>query len=114
MTSYHFDVGNSNDGPIGFCARVLADSREEAVERLRLALDNMQDNYKNFDDCTDDKSESPGEGIEYVKVYFNADAITAANIDDEEERDENGELRDDEDDEEDDEELSDVPEIEMT
>ena len=38
MKSYHFDCGNSTFGSIGFCARVEARSREEAVELLNESL----------------------------------------------------------------------------
>ena len=41
--SYHFDLGNSTDGPIGFCARVTADSPEDALAALKDALpENLQ------------------------------------------------------------------------
>lgn len=70
MKSYHFDLGNSTDGPVGFCARVLAESPEEAVEKLREAMpEQMEANL--------------GDDVEYFVVYLNADAVTAKNIDDE-------------------------------
>jgi hypothetical protein len=38
VISYHFSLGNSFDGPIGFCARVDAETAEEAVTKLNKAL----------------------------------------------------------------------------
>ena len=38
LLSYHFSAGNSSCGPIGFCARVLACSKQQAIERLLQAL----------------------------------------------------------------------------
>ena len=75
MTSFHFDLGDSNDGPIGFCARVQADSQEQALERLREALP---------DDLVVPTSH---EGIEYIEVYFNRANINLEHIDDEEDVD---------------------------
>jgi hypothetical protein len=68
MKSYHFDVGNSNDGPLGFCATIRANNKKEALERLQALL--------------------PGEwpidvgqnGNEYLQVYFNSDHITIKDI----------------------------------
>jgi len=38
MKIYHFDIGNSTTGPIGFCADVEAESKEDAVLFLRDAV----------------------------------------------------------------------------
>jgi hypothetical protein len=69
MKSYHFDLGNSNTGPIGFSARVNAGSMDEALAILQEALPN----------------ELPADGlpkdIEYLNVYFNGEAITLKDID---------------------------------
>lgn len=88
MPSYHFDLGDSSDGPVGYCARVTAASPAQAVSRLREAIAGMGDCVRPFDDCTDDDSLRPGPGIEYIRVYMNAERITAEAIDDWEERDE--------------------------
>ncbi len=72
MRSYHFDLGNSNDGPIGFCAVVEAHSPEEALRKLREALPDFIE-VKNVED----------DDIEYLNVYFNPDAVTTKDIDDE-------------------------------
>lgn len=72
---YSFDLGNSNTGPIGFCADVKADSREEAVERLRELLPEELDAG---DDCGRE---------EYIRVYLNGNAVTVEDIVAEEEED---------------------------
>lgn len=64
LTSFHFDVGNSTSGPIGFCARVLAETREEALELLR---DAMQESVK--------VRVGDPETIEYLEVYFNHEHV---------------------------------------
>jgi hypothetical protein len=72
MTSYHFDVGNSNTGPIGMCARITAETKEDAIEILR--------------DVLPDEFEIPCDhgAIEYIQVYLNADNVTEKDVDDEE------------------------------
>ena len=73
MKRYHFSLGNSSEGPIGFCAAVTANSRKQAVKILRDALPVEVNPHVGDGD----------QRIEYVEVYFNADAITEANIDEE-------------------------------
>ena len=71
--SYHFDLGNSTDGPIGFCARVTADSPEEALAALKDALpDDIQLSMSWAD---------VARGVEYMTVYLNPSAITVDDID---------------------------------
>jgi hypothetical protein len=88
MRSYHFSIGNSSEGPIGFCARVLADSEAEAVQVLKDALESVdiQCEHAVYDDCVDSKDDRPVDGLEYIRVYFNPEVITASDIDDSEER----------------------------
>ena len=69
-TSYHFDVGNSSVGHIGFCARVLAESPEEAVAVLRELIPPEIERV-----CNNDPR------IEYADVYFNPKAFTVDDID---------------------------------
>ena len=38
MKSYHFSLGNSTFGAVGYCARVQANSRAEALKLLKEAL----------------------------------------------------------------------------
>lgn len=69
MAAYHFDLGDSHPGPIGYCARVEAESPESAVEILKSRIPR--------------ESTIPidgGERGEYIEVYFNHDAITVEQI----------------------------------
>jgi hypothetical protein len=82
MKSFHFDLGNSNKGPVGFCARVRANSREEALGVLQGVLPVEHELSLGF---------SPGPkapAVEYITVYFNPNAVTVRNIDAEEGEDE--------------------------
>lgn len=78
LKSYHFDLGNSSKGPIGFCARVIAKSAKEAVEKLRKAVSTMNEEHDVLK-AAGLKEEVPG--LEYFEVYFNADKITEHSID---------------------------------
>ncbi len=70
---YHFSLGNSTDGPVGFCAAVVAESEETALARLKTLL---PDAHPADDFARDDMTED-----EYIRVYFNDEAITVADID---------------------------------
>jgi hypothetical protein len=76
--SYHFSLGNSTDGPVGFCARITAASREQAASRLRQALDSLNGEHAVWGMGA--RGERPAH-VEYLEVYFNADAITEADVD---------------------------------
>lgn len=78
MKSYHFSLGNSTVGPVGFCARIIAPDRAAAVQKLKDALP----------EHVPLKDLGYIEGIEYVAVYFNPDAITEASCDEEEDEEE--------------------------
>ena len=70
MNSYHFSLGNSSIGPIGFCARIEASTPEEAVKRLKeLIFEQTADTV----DVIDTENE-------YVQVYFNLRVITTEDI----------------------------------
>jgi hypothetical protein len=69
--SYHFDLGNSSDGPIGFCAVVKADSPEGAVELLKERLPG---------EIKVPALDGVGEAGEYIEVYFNAEKISTDDI----------------------------------
>jgi len=71
MPKYHFDCGDSNDGHIGFCAVIEAGTDVDACAILRAALPEEQ-----AIPCPDYPE------VEYINVYFNADAINVADIDD--------------------------------
>ena len=68
VQSYHFCLGNSTVGPVGYCARVDATSKEEAVELLKARL-------------PDSVMVSDSFGDEYIEVYLNIEAITKSDID---------------------------------
>lgn len=70
MPTYHFDIGNSSVGPIGYCARIEADDKEEAVAKLRDMVRYASVPLMDM-------------GNEYVRVYFNHESITVDMIDDE-------------------------------
>lgn len=72
--SFHFDIGNSGEGPIGFCARVLAETKSGAVAKLKAAIDKINGEIEaGYNEDMD--------GIDYITVYFNADKITGKDID---------------------------------
>lgn len=76
MKSYHFDLCNSNEGPIGYCARILAMSKEEAVEKLRKLLPESHNIFG-------DNDVGVPLGQEYIQVYFNYETQpTVDDIDD--------------------------------
>ena len=69
LKSYHFDCGNSNNGPIGFCANVTATSAEDAIQKLRTHLPEGI------------KVDSEATGIESIDVYFGYENISKDDID---------------------------------
>ncbi len=74
MKKYHFSCGNSTYGPIGLCAEVVADTKREAVSKLRTALArNLGPLGMLAIDC-----EHPS--VEYANVYINPDYIDASEI----------------------------------
>lgn len=86
--SFHFDLGNSVDGPLGLCARIQAVTREGALLKLKTALSSLlrgtcpQDYYGSLYDDTDGfASPPPVEGLEYIHIHINSDYITEAAID---------------------------------
>jgi hypothetical protein len=75
MNSFHFSLGNSTSGPIGFCAQVAANTRGEAAAKLRRAV------QQSTGAAGEVLIRSAGPNIEYLAVYFNPDAIRASDID---------------------------------
>jgi hypothetical protein len=76
--SFHFSLGNSSCGPIGFCARIKARNSKQAVEILKRAVERFGSEV--------DVAKSTGvrgeeENVEYLRAYFNTDAITEKDID---------------------------------
>ncbi len=75
--SFHFSLGDSSTGPIGFCARIVAANKDEAVARLRDLLETNTDDVGGVMVLDS--------GPEYIQAYINPEAITASDIDDTEE-----------------------------
>lgn len=75
LYDYHFDLGNSTYGPIGFCARVVAKSKRAALAKLidRLPESVLVRPLWNDDWCYKG---------EYIEIYINPKVITTDDIDD--------------------------------
>jgi len=78
LKSFLIDVGNSTDGPIGMSIRVMAVSKEEAIQLVKDSLPEcvQVDSFVDVDPA-----------IEYVNVYLNATVLTVRDIDDSETED---------------------------
>jgi hypothetical protein len=77
LRSYHFDFGNSTDGPIGYCARVVAASKKKAVAIMRRAIPTEMKIHP----CGTSKDAA---AVQYIEAYLNPKAISAKDIDDSE------------------------------
>jgi hypothetical protein len=75
--SFHFSLGDSTFGPIGFSARVTAKSSKQAVEKLKKAIEWFNAEL-DVAKATGLKGESPG--VEYLEVYFKPDLISEKDI----------------------------------
>jgi hypothetical protein len=60
---YLFDFGDSTEGPIGYCARIVARTEREAIARLKALLPEYIEGDRHLLDAIDAKSE-------YLTVYF--------------------------------------------
>jgi len=74
MASYHFSMGDSSRGPIGLCARVDADSEEQALSRL-------QDYLAACEDFELKRHVGSEPHIEYCNVYIAVENMTIKDID---------------------------------
>ena len=74
--SYHFDIGNTSDRPIGLFDRVEAEDEEGAVAILKAILDKNSDQSGGIDIPCDGNI-----GGEYVRLYLNPEHITTKQID---------------------------------
>jgi hypothetical protein len=88
MKSFHFSLGDSSDGPIGFCASIKAKTQEDALAALRDAIEAINREHSLPDDRGNRAymsvdSVRPTLEVEYIQVYFNPDKITLDDIDDE-------------------------------
>lgn len=81
MNSYHFDLGDSNKGPVGFSARVSANTVKDALELLRKALPEEVE----VTPIRPRRAGLPEGRIEYIQIYLNADNILLSDVDDWEE-----------------------------
>lgn len=75
--SFLIDVGNSSTGPVGFCARVIATSKEEAIAKFASLVP----------ECIEARGEldpDEAEDVEYFNVYFNENHISVKDIEDSE------------------------------
>lgn len=69
--SYHFEFGDSVDGPVSYSALVVATSPEAAVARLRAQIEEALD-Y--------DESHDRGDLSEFIASHYNPEKISTANI----------------------------------
>lgn len=79
MKSYLFSFGNSTVGPVGACARVEAESPEEALRIVKAAAPKVEELA-----TLDTQHYKAGSGIEYFSVYFNHEAFTLDHIEESE------------------------------
>ena len=77
MKTYHFSCGNSTQGAVGLCARVSSETSEEALLKLRHALEAI---VGPFGEIPIQIGES---GIEYVNIYISPDNIGVVDIEEE-------------------------------
>lgn len=71
LKSYHFDCGNSNEGQVGFCARIRATSKEEALKILNEALP----------ETIEVRPYDHEDAVEYIHVYTATENVTVEDID---------------------------------
>jgi hypothetical protein len=74
LKSFHFDCGNSNEGPVGFCGRIKAKNRREALRIMRRVLPTEVKVRPIGDD------EDNGR-VEYIEAYFNEKRVTISDVD---------------------------------
>ncbi len=74
LKDYHFSLGNTNKGAVGFCAVVRSTSKAKAVEILRSSIPEDYETYMEENDETG--------SLEYVTFYTNTNRITVKDIDD--------------------------------
>lgn len=75
MKSYMFQIGDSNQGPIGAVIRVQASDNTDALQKLKDYLNQWGSDAHLDSDCIDQS----------IDVYFNGDHITIDDIYEEEE-----------------------------
>ena len=70
LKSYLFSCGNSSTGTVGFCARVRATSKKEAIKILHEAVP----------ECEEVRAYAHEDAIEYIHFYTNTEALKASDI----------------------------------
>jgi hypothetical protein len=70
LKSYLFSCGNSSSGTVGFCARVRATSKKEAVKILHEAMP----------ECESAAPYDHEDAIEYIHFYTNTEAVKESDI----------------------------------
>lgn len=80
MNSYHFSLDNSTKGFIGFCAMIMAESKEAAVARLRDNIP-LEIEVPIFAPAGSTRKTARDYRFEYLTLYVNPDVITIENID---------------------------------
>jgi hypothetical protein len=94
MPSYHFDLGNTNSGCVGMCARVHADSKSEAVRRPQNAFEHADTVAVAWD--WDGQAQATirvqldVEAVEYFHLYLNLANMSPRHIDDVDDEDDSG------------------------
>ena len=79
LMSFHFDCGNSTTGQIGFCGRIRARTREEALRIMKRVLPTEIKIHS----CAE--SDDDARAVEYLEAYISPDNITLDDVDDGEE-----------------------------
>lgn len=74
--SFHFDCGNSNKGPIGFCGRIKARSKSEALSNMQQCLPDRIDVRRSMGEEREEL------GVEYLNIYINPGNVTMNDIGD--------------------------------
>lgn len=88
MNSYLFSLGNSTDGPVGYCFRIEAGDREEAIDRANALLrpTGLEGDPEGAPECIELGELfclSFPDSVEYFNVYINPGYIfTEADIED--------------------------------
>jgi hypothetical protein len=72
LKSYHFSCGNSTDGTVGFCARVKATSKKEAIQILHEVMPETIEVDGHYGD---------EDTIEYIHVYTGTENLKESDID---------------------------------
>jgi hypothetical protein len=78
---YHFSLGDSTEGGIGYCAEIVGTSEEDATARLRRVMTRF---WEGIDMNAMLAAESPDGYVddnEYLRFYVNPDAISVDEID---------------------------------